>query len=260
MASLSRIKRYHDTIARQADELAAWNVELEDRVRAQVAELERLGRLRRFLSPQLADLVVASDDEALLASHRREIVVVFFDLRGFTAFAETSEPEEVMAVLREYHALLGRLVHAHDGTLERFTGDGVMVFFNDPLPCEDPAARAVRMAARGARGGARRGRAVGRPRARPRARHRDRAGLRDPGPDRLRGPLRLRRDRQRHEPGGAAVRRGRALAGAGQPAGARGRAEHEVDDVLVGDLQPRGFSRPVRVYDVREPDSDEVTT
>jgi adenylate cyclase len=144
VASLARIKRYHDTIRRQADELAAWNTELEARVAHQVAELERTNRLRHFLSPQLADVVVG--DENLLASHRREIVVLFTDLRNFTPFAETSEPEEVMGVLGEYHHAIGSLVHAYEGTLERFTGDGIMVFFNDPVPCDDAAERAVRMA------------------------------------------------------------------------------------------------------------------
>jgi adenylate cyclase len=144
VASLTRIKRYHDTIRRQADELAAWNAELETRVAQQVSELERTNRLRRFLSPQLADLVVG--DETLLRSHRREIVVLFADLRNFTPFAETSEPEEVMGVLAEYHHAIGALVHQYEGTLERFTGDGIMVFFNDPIPCDDAAERAVRMA------------------------------------------------------------------------------------------------------------------
>jgi adenylate cyclase len=143
VASLARIKRYHDTITRQAAELAAWNAELERRVADGVAELERARRLRHFLSPQLADLVV--EDQTLLSSHRREIVVVFCDFHGFTTFAETSEPEEVMAVLRDYHRVVGTHVHSHDGTLERFTGDGVMVFFNDPVPCDDPVDRAVRM-------------------------------------------------------------------------------------------------------------------
>jgi len=144
VASLGRIKRYHDTIAAQRAELATWNHELEERVEQQVREIERMSRLRRFLSPQLADVVMA--DEGLLASHRREVVVVFCDLRNFTTFAETSEPEEVIGLLGEYHRLLGELIDAHDGTLERFTGDGVMVFFNDPFPCADPADRAVRMA------------------------------------------------------------------------------------------------------------------
>lgn len=144
VASLVRIKRYQDTIARQAEELNAWNRELEDRVEKQVAELERINRLRHFLSPQLAELVTG--DEDLLRSHRREIVVFFADLRNFTPFAETSEPEEVMGVLGEYHRAMGTLVHEYGGTLERFTGDGVMVFFNDPIPYDDAAERAVRMA------------------------------------------------------------------------------------------------------------------
>jgi class 3 adenylate cyclase len=110
-----------------------------------VEELERLGRLRRFLSPQLAELVVSSGDQSFLDSHRREIVVVFCDLRRFTAFAETSEPEEVMGVLNQYHAALGDLISRFEGTLERFAGDGLMVFFNDPLPCEDGPSRAIRM-------------------------------------------------------------------------------------------------------------------
>jgi adenylate cyclase len=142
--SLVRLKRYHDTIERQATELVAWNAELERRVAHNVAELERTNRLRHFLSPQLADVVVG--DQELLASHRREIVVVFCDFHGFTTFAETSEPEEVMDVLADYHSAVGSRVHRHQGTLERFTGDGIMVFFNDPVPCDDAAERAVRMA------------------------------------------------------------------------------------------------------------------
>ena len=146
VASLARLKRYHDTIHRQAEELRRWNAELERRVAAQVEDLERVNRLRRFLSPQLVELVVDSGDESFLESHRREIVVVFCDLRGFTPFAEASEPEEVMAVLRTYHEAVGQLVHAHGGTLERFTGDGLMVFFNDPLPVDDAPQQALRMA------------------------------------------------------------------------------------------------------------------
>lgn len=146
VSSLAKVKRYHETIRRQAAELADWNRELEDRVAAQVGELERAGRLRRFLPPQLAELVLDSGDESFLESHRREIVVVFCDLRGFTPFAESSEPEEVIGVIREYHAALGDLVFRFEGTLERFTGDGLMVFFNDPMPCDDAAQRALRMA------------------------------------------------------------------------------------------------------------------
>jgi adenylate cyclase len=144
--SLLRIKRYHDTIESQAAELAAWNRELEQRVAEQVEALERMGRLRRFLSPQLAEMVLSSGDESFLHSHRREITVVFCDLRHFTSFAETVEPEEVMAVLGEYHAALGDLVFRFDGTLERFIGDGLMVLFNDPIECPDAPERAVRMA------------------------------------------------------------------------------------------------------------------
>nr|MDQ6945718.1 adenylate/guanylate cyclase domain-containing response regulator [Actinomycetota bacterium] len=146
VASLLRVKHYDDTIERQSAELARWNGELETRVAAQVEELERVGRFRRFLAPQLADLIVSSGDESSLESHRREITVVFCDLRGFTAFAETNEPEEVMEVLRGYHTALGDLIFRFEGTLERFTGDGLMVFFNDPVPCPDPSDRAVRMA------------------------------------------------------------------------------------------------------------------
>jgi adenylate cyclase len=145
VASLARIKRYQDTIERQAAELATWNHELESRVEAQVSQLERMSRLRRFLSPQLAELIVDSGDESFLESHRREIVVVFCDLRGFTKFAEASEPEEVMGVLKEYHEALGDLIFRFEGTLERFAGDGLMVFFNDPVRCEDAPLRSIRM-------------------------------------------------------------------------------------------------------------------
>jgi adenylate cyclase len=146
VASLARIKRYQDTITRQAAELAQWNAELEARVNRQLEELQRMNRLRRFLSPQVAELVINSGDDSVLGSHRREIVVVFCDLRGFTAFAESSEPEEVMAVLAEYHSALGELIFRYQGTLERFTGDGLMVFFNDPIPLDKPAQHAVEMA------------------------------------------------------------------------------------------------------------------
>jgi adenylate cyclase len=136
--SLLRIKRLQD-------EVRGWNQELEARVREQVTQLERLGRLKRFFSPQLADLLVAEGEE-MLKAHRREVNVAFLDLRGFTAFTERAAPEEVMALLRDYHACLGALVMSHGGTLERFAGDSVMVFFNDPVPMERPALEAVRMA------------------------------------------------------------------------------------------------------------------
>jgi class 3 adenylate cyclase len=144
--SLARVKRLHDTVVEQTVALERWNAELESRVAEQVGDLERLNRLRRFLSPQIAGLIVESGDESFLESHRRDITTVFTDLRGFTAFAETSEPEETMSVLRDYHAALGELVFAYEGTLEHFAGDGLMVFFNDPPPCADAPERAVRMA------------------------------------------------------------------------------------------------------------------
>ena len=150
--SMLRIKSLHDTVQQQADllkqqadQLKRWNEELEQRVTEQVQELERTNRLKRFLSPQLAEMIVSANEDNRLESHRREITVVFCDLRGFTAFSEIGEPEEVMSVLREYHSVMGELIFNFNGTLERFTGDGLMVFFNDPLPCEKPAETAIRM-------------------------------------------------------------------------------------------------------------------
>ena len=151
--SILRIKTLHDQgqeqarqLATQTAELAEWNANLEARVKAQVDKLERLERLRRFLPAQVAEAIICSDGSDLLASHRREITVVFCDLRGFTAFAEVAEPEEVMAVLDSYHAAAGHLIQHYEATLDRFTGDGLMLFFNDPLPCPNPAERAVRFA------------------------------------------------------------------------------------------------------------------
>lgn len=135
-----------DTVQTQAAQLSEWNKTLEQRVQEQLSQLERLGRLKRFFSPQLAELIVSGAAEDPLQTHRREITVVFLDLRGFTAFAEVSEPEEVMGVLREYHAAMGKLILEHEGTLERFTGDGMIIFFNDPVSVPNPAERAVRMA------------------------------------------------------------------------------------------------------------------
>jgi adenylate cyclase len=151
--SLLRIKELYDksqdlyaTVEAQAQKLAEWNHTLEQRVSEQVGQLERLGRLKRFFAPQIAELILAGATDDPLKSHRRELTVVFGDLRGFTAFAETADPEEVMGVLSEYHAVMGELIVAHEGTLERFTGDGMMVFFNDPVPVENAPERAVRMA------------------------------------------------------------------------------------------------------------------
>ena len=134
--SMLRLKALHDTVQEQA-------VLLEGRVRDQVGQLERL---KRFFSPQLAEAIVTGGADDPLQSHRRQVTVVFLDLRGFTAFAETAEPEELMGVLREYHAEMGKLILEHEGTLERFTGDGMMIFFNDPVPVPNPAERAIRMA------------------------------------------------------------------------------------------------------------------
>ena len=144
--SVLRLKQLHDQVTAQAAELAEMNRGLEQRVAEQLGEIERVSRLKRFLAPQIAELVLTSGDESMLESHRRDVTIVFCDLRGFTAFAETAEPEEVMTVLREYHDSLAGLIHSFEGTLERFAGDGLMVLFNDPLPCPDPCERAVKMA------------------------------------------------------------------------------------------------------------------
>jgi class 3 adenylate cyclase len=144
--SLLRVKQYHDTVQSQALELKAFNEQLEQRVQQQVAQLGRLDRLKTFFAPQIAELIVAGGGENLLKPHRREITVLYLDLRGFTAFTETAEPEEVMTVLAEYHKLVGGLVTAHQGTIEHFAGDGMMIFFNDPVPLENAPAEAVRMA------------------------------------------------------------------------------------------------------------------
>jgi len=137
--SMIRIKRLQDS-------LTALNRELEIRVRTQVDEIARISRLKRFLPPQLAEAIVSSDGEAVLRNHRRDIVALFCDLRGFTSFAETAEPEDIMRVLSEYHGALGPLIHKHEGTLDRFAGDGILVFFNDPVPCEDAPLRVARLA------------------------------------------------------------------------------------------------------------------
>ncbi len=145
--SMLRLKALHDTVQEQAESLASWNRTLEEKVAAQISEIERVNRLRRFLPEHVARLVVDSNGESdPLKSHRREVTVVFCDLRGFTSFAEIAEPEEVMAVLSEYHACLGALIDHHEGTLERFIGDGLLVVFNDPIASDDHTERAVRMA------------------------------------------------------------------------------------------------------------------
>jgi adenylate cyclase len=152
--SLLRVKELHDTIQQQAAtleqqsaQLANWNHQLEERVAQQMTEIQRIGHLERFLAPHVARMIASSDEpDAALASHRREITVVFCDLRGFTAFTDRSEPEEVMTVLREYHESVGDIIFRYEGTLDRFIGDGIMIVFNDPIPCADHAERAVRLA------------------------------------------------------------------------------------------------------------------
>jgi class 3 adenylate cyclase len=137
--AMLRIKALHD-------EVQVLNQGLEAKVKAQVEEIERVGRLQRFVSPQLAQAIVASGEEKVLGNHRREIVALFCDLRGFTSFSETAEPEDIMEVLGQFHGELGPLIRKHEGTLDRFLGDGMLVYFNDPLPCPDPAARAAKLA------------------------------------------------------------------------------------------------------------------
>ena len=143
--SLLRIKRYHDTIKAQAAELTELNRTLEERVQTQVAEIERLGRLRRFLSPQLAAAVVDSCDDSILHSHRRQVAMFFADLRGWTSFVDAVEPEELMRVLGEFHETIGGLVRRFDATVGFIEGDGVQLFFNDPIEVPDAALRAVRL-------------------------------------------------------------------------------------------------------------------
>jgi CheY-like chemotaxis protein len=143
--SLLRIKRYHDTIKAQAAELLELNGTLEERVRQQVLELERLRKLRRFLSPQLADAIVSSGDDSILRSHRRKVAMFFADLRGWTGFVDAVEPEELMQVLGEFHTTIGGLVRDFDATVGFLEGDGVQLFFNDPEEVPDPALRAVRL-------------------------------------------------------------------------------------------------------------------
>ena len=144
--SLLRVKALQDEVRRQADELKEWNVKLEERVADQVAQMQRLSQLKRFFSPKVADAIVNAGEGSILAPHRREICYVFADLRGFTSFTDRAEPEEVEAVLRDYHATMGAIANTHDGTIDRFAGDGILIFFNDPFPVPEPGKRAAAMA------------------------------------------------------------------------------------------------------------------
>jgi len=143
---LNELSRRTEQLEMRSQEIAKLNQQLEQRVMDQVGEIERMSKLRRFLPPQVADLIVASGTEKQLESHRREITALFCDLRGFTGFSESSDPEDVMALLRDYHEAIGQIIIKYGGTLERFAGDGVMVIFNDPVPVENPALQAVLMA------------------------------------------------------------------------------------------------------------------
>jgi adenylate cyclase len=143
---LNELAKRTEQLEMRSQEIAKLNEQLEQRVANQVGEIERMGRLRRFLPPQVADLIVASGTEKQLESHRREITALFCDLRGFTGFSESSDPEDVMALLRDYHEAIGQIIIKYGGTLERFAGDGVMVIFNDPVRVENPALQAVLMA------------------------------------------------------------------------------------------------------------------
>jgi len=143
--SLLRVKALQDEVRRQADELREWNARLEERVAEQVAQVQRLSQLKRFFSPKVAEAIVTAGESSILAPHRREICYVFADLRGFTPFTDRAEPEEVEAVLRDYHATMGEIANAHDGTIDRFAGDGILIFFNDPFPVPEPGKRAAAM-------------------------------------------------------------------------------------------------------------------
>jgi adenylate cyclase len=144
--SLLRVKALQDEVVVQAAALKEWNAKLEERVEAQVGELNRLGQLKRFFSPPVAEAIMTAGEKSILAPHRRDICYVFVDLRGFTAFVDSAEPEEVENVLRDYHAAMGAIVTEHEGTLDRFAGDGILIFFNDPLPVAEPGKRAATMA------------------------------------------------------------------------------------------------------------------
>jgi len=144
--SLLRVKTLQDEVKCQAEALKEWNAKLEERVSEQVAQLKGMEQLKRFFAPAVADAIISAGEKSILAPHRREISYVFADLRGFTAFTDSAEPEEVEAMLHEFHAAMGALVAEYGGTLDRFAGDGILIFFNDPLPVPDSADRATRMA------------------------------------------------------------------------------------------------------------------
>ena len=143
--SLLRIKELYDTVQTQKEQLSEWNEKLESRVEKQLQQLENLGQLKRFLSPHLAELVLSGDTDDPMKPHRRDVTVVFLDLRGFTSFAQDAEPEEVMSVLKEFHTEMGKHILEFEGTIDHFAGDGIMIIFNDPVPIPNPTEMAIRM-------------------------------------------------------------------------------------------------------------------
>ena len=233
-ALASELRDKNRKVEEQAVELAEWNATLETRVAEQVSQIGRYSRLTRFLSPKVSDLIMSGDSDEPLKARRSEVTVVYVDLRGFTGFTETAEPEEVMSVLRQYHSELGRIITEHDGTIEHFAGDGMMVLFNAPMPVENHELRAVHMALamREVSDDPVGGLAQARSRARLRRRHRRR--LCHNRHHRLRATARLRRDRPRHQSRRAPLRGGKGQAdphcrahpgqdrGAGRGGGSRG--------------------------------------
>ena len=203
-------ERLLQELRERTEQVVKLNQQLEHRVADQVGEIERMGRLRRFLPPQVADLIVASGSEKQLESHRREITALFCDLRGFTGFTESADAEDVMALLRDYHAAIGEIIIKYNGTLERYAGDGVMVVFNDPVPVENPALQAVLMALelRDALGALTAN--LEPPRARDWFRHRHSARFCHARHNRLRGTFRLRRHRHRFQRRFSPLRRSQA--------------------------------------------------
>ena len=246
--SLLRVKALQDEVKRQADALKEWNVKLEERVQEQVAQLDRLSQLKRFFSPPVADAIVSAGENSILALHRREICYVFVDLRGFTAFTDSAEPEEVQAVLHDYHEAMGAIITEYEGTLDRFAGDGILIFFNDPLPIAEPGKRAAAMAlAMQERFGAA-------------ARALAEAGLR-PRPRRSASPRASRRSARSASRGGSTIRRSAAwsisppgCAPKSQPGQilidrrARAALDDDFDVEPTGPLTLKGYAQPVPAF------------
>ena len=249
--SMLRIKELHDKVQAQSEQLSSWNQSLEKRVAEQLEEIERISRLQRFLAPQVARMIASSDaSEAQLASsHRREITVVFCDLRGFTSFTDISEPEEVMAVLREYHESLGELIFRYEGTLERFLGDGIMIIFNDPLPCPEHTRQAVGLALdmrdqvdRLAKEWRRKGHNLG-------------MGIGIASGYATLGQIGFERRREYSAIGGV-INLASRLCGEARPSQivisqrAFGSIETSVEAALLGELSLKGFNRPIAAYEI----------